>query len=308
MSRVSGMPVWVMPFLAATLWLLTGITALADNMINIQGSGESQVNINTSNGNNSVIDIYQVGTGQVNKVGVTSPINQDGSNHTARIGQGATYADGVWTPGTAVSNNSAMITQNGGNDHMAAIYQATGSNTASISQSGSNQAATVNQSVSTLNSAVITQNSAAAVAATITQDGMAASSLIATQRSASAYTLAVTQGESGGHSATLETSSGYDGTGLTVNQTGSTNEANVSGMSGGSASINQSGTGGRVSLVDQTSGALSIVQEGANNALTIENYGSGASAGRSLSVTQTGSTTYNPDPPPNGPTYTAQPP
>ena len=112
-------------------------------------------------------------------------------------------ADGVWTPGTAVSNNSATITQNGGNGDTAAIYQATGSNMAIINQSGSSQAATVNQGVSILNSAVITQNSAAAVAATITQDGVAASSLIATQRAAGAYTLAVSQGESGGHSRLL---------------------------------------------------------------------------------------------------------
>ena len=78
-----------MSFLAATLWLFTGTMALAENTISIQGEGESQVNINTSNTSNSVIDIYQVGTGQMNKVGAASPVNQDGSNHTARIGQGA---------------------------------------------------------------------------------------------------------------------------------------------------------------------------------------------------------------------------
>ena len=54
MSKVSGRPAWDMSFLAATVWLLTCTTALADNTVNIQGDGENQVNINTSTASNSV--------------------------------------------------------------------------------------------------------------------------------------------------------------------------------------------------------------------------------------------------------------
>lgn len=315
-SRVSAMPCKIVPFLAVVL--LFAEAAIADNTINLQGGGASQANINTSAASSSLIDIYQVGTGSTNKVGMASPITQAGSSHTARIGQGATFASGTWTPGSAVSNNSATISQSGATGDSAAIYQRTNSNIASITQSESSQIATVNQSGSAFNSATLTQSGAAALQANITQRGTAASTLIASQAAASAYTLAVTQGGSGGHEADLATTSTYNGAGLTVNQTGSNNTANVSGMSGGSASISQSGTGDNVSLVNQSSGALTISQQGTNNGLSITNYGAGASAGRALSVTQTtvvqiwplppllNITTYNPLPPPSGPTYSAQ--
>jgi hypothetical protein len=321
------MPVRIVTFLVATWLMLAIVPVWAENQITIRGGGNSQININTSATNSSAIDIYQVGAALVNKVGtVISPVSQTGGNHTARIGQGATYAAGSWTPGTPVSNNSATISQSGVNGDTAAIYQTTSNNTASISQSESSQSATVTQSGSDFNTATLSQNGAAALQANIIQNGAVASTLIATQaaKADNAYTLTVTQGDTGGHAASLETTSGYNGAGLTVNQTGfknsanvdgmsggsasvnqtgSTNTADVAGMSGGSASISQSGTGGTVTLADQSSGALAISQQGTNNALSITNYGAGASSGQPLSVTQTGVTTYNPTTPPSGPTY-----
>jgi hypothetical protein len=307
MFRVNTMFSRFSRLLIVTGLLSVGATSMAEDTISIEGSGVSQINIDTSAAVNGLIDIYQVGTGEVNKIGITNPITQDGSNHTVRIGQGATYANGVWAPGSAVSNNTANISQRGATGDTAEIYQETSSNRASISQSGSNQTATVIQRLSSGNSVAITQGGLSASEATIIQNGAVASTLIATQAASSAYTLIVSQGQAGGHSATLETTSGYNGAGLTVNQTGSTNTANVSGMSGGSASISQSGTGGNVTLVDQSSGALSISQQGTNNALSITNYGAGASSGQALSVTQTGITAYNPTLPLSGPTYNPSP-
>jgi hypothetical protein len=113
----------------------------------------------------------------------------------------------------------------------------------------------------------------------------------------------INQGGLGGHIASIETLMTYIGAGVTVTQTGFNNQAYVVDMTGGSATIDQSGTGGYVSLVNQSAGQLGISQQGTNNGLTIENYGLGAA----LSITQTGAggaaTTFNPDPPPVGPTY-----
>jgi hypothetical protein len=298
------MSIRIVFFLLATGLLLASATARSENTIDIKGSGNSQLNIDTSATNSSAIDIYQVGSVLVNKVGDSSPVTQVGNNHTARIGQGASYAAGTWTASTPVSNNSATINQSGVSSDMAAIYQISSSNTASIIQSSSDQSATVTQSSSINNSATLTQNGAAALQANIIQNGAAASTLIATQSATSAYTLTVNQGDSGGHTASIETSSDYNGAGVTVNQTGSANSASVTGMSGGSASISQSGTGGTVNLANQSNGVLTIDQQGTSNALGITNYDSGVS----LSVTQTGAgTSYNPSSPPSGPTYTSSP-
>ncbi len=290
-------------FLAASAWLFIKTAALAENSIQIQGSGQSRISIDTANATSSLIDIYQVGTGLENKIGGASPITQEGINQTIRIGQGATYATNVWTPGAAVSDNLADISQSNAGGSMAEIYQTTSHNTASINQMNSPHTAKITQEGSDANSATLTQNSPASLAATIIQNGAAASTLVATHAALATGTLTITQGGAGGHQATLVSSSVYDGPGLTVEQTGSTNTATVTGMIGGSASITQSGTGGEVTLVDQASGTLTILQEGVNNRLAITNYGTGASSDQPLSVTQSGITVYDPDPPPSGPTY-----
>ncbi|SFP52543.1 Curlin associated repeat-containing protein [Nitrosomonas cryotolerans] len=290
-------------FLAASAWLFIETAALAENSIQIQGSGQSRINIDTANTTSSLIDIYQVGTGLENKIGGASPITQGGINQTIRIGQGATYATDVWTPGAAVSDNLAHISQSGASGNRAEIYQTTSSNTASISQMSSSHTAKITQEGSDTNSATLTQNSSASLLATIIQNGAAASTLVATHAALTTGALTITQGGAGGHEATLVTSSEYNGPGLTIEQTGSANIASVTGMTGGSASITQSGTGGQVTLIDQDGGTLTILQQGTNNRLAITHYGTGASLDQALSVTQSGITVYDPDPPPSGPTY-----
>lgn len=302
---------------AGTLALLSCAVAVADNTVNIGGSGGGKVNINASAAGDSVIDIYQVAAvpGVQNQVGTdASPVTQSGTHHTARIGQGATYDGGAWTGGAAVAGNTASISQVGATLDQAAIYQATSDNTAAISQSAAGQTATITQGGSTGNQAVLGQSGAAALAASITQNGAAASTLVAIQAATEAYTLTVTQGGSGGHYASVETTSGFSGGGAVgVNQTGASNTAYVTGMSGGSATINQSGTNGYAKLENQSAGALTVTQNGANNWITVSNYG----LGQSLAITQSGdrldagnpqTTGYDPDPAPSGPTFAVSPP
>ncbi|MFM8445419.1 MAG: hypothetical protein ACKN9W_19030 [Methylococcus sp.] len=156
-----------------------------------------------------------------------------------------------------------------------------------------NNTASIRQTGAGADNALIVQTSSGN-SATITQYGAAA-------------TASITQGGAGGHTATIETLNTYVGAGVIVNQTGASNRAYITGMSGGGASVDQSGTGGYVNLANQTSGQLNISQQGTNNGITVENYGAGASAGKILSITQTGvggaETVFNPSPAPDGPGY-----
>lgn len=303
--------------LAGVLALLNGATALADNTANLGGSGGGKVNINASAASNGLIDIYQVAAvpGVQNQAGTNaSPITQNGTSHTARIGQGATYSGGTWTSGTAVAGNTASISQVGATLDQATIYQATSFNTASIHQSASSQSATILQGASANNSALLSQSGAAALTASITQNGTAASTVVAIQAASEGYALTVSQGGSGGHYASVETTSGFSGGGaVEVNQTGLSNTAYVAGMSGGSATINQSGSNGYAKLENQSAGALTVTQNGANNWITVSNYG----LSQPLAITQNGdrldagnpqTTSYAPSPAPDGPTYATSPP
>jgi hypothetical protein len=295
--------------LVTTALMLLAATAQADNTITVSGSGGGIVNINAASQSNSVIDIYQVGTGTAgheNQAGTNaSPITQSGAGQTARVGQGANYSDGVWTGGAGVNDNVARINQNGASGDSASVYQATNGNTTIINQSAEAQTATVVQSGSAGNSVTLNQDGPAALNASIIQSGAAASTVIAAQAAANAYTLTVTQSGAGGHYLNISTSSGYNGGGVAVDQSGSANQAYISGMSGGTAAINQSGTNGYVNLQSQVSGGLTINQTGTNNALGITNYGVGASAGQNITVTQSGNggaASYNPSQP-SGPSY-----
>lgn len=292
-----------------SLLVLTGLlsaAAGAGNLIDVQGSGHLKVNID-SRASESVIDLYQVGPftpGAVNEAGTDlEPITQTGTRQTARIGQGASHGGGVWTEGAAVSNNRASIRQTGSADDQAGIYQSSDGNRATISQEAASQAASILQSVAGGNQAALVQ-SGAAMTALISQNGTTASVVNAIQAGAAPYTLTVSQGGDGGHSADIETTASYQGPGVTVNQTGSANTASIRGMSGGSAEISQSGTLNSVELVNQSAGAQQISQEGSRHGLSITHYNTGVS----LSVVQTGegnggTTSYSPNPPPEGPDY-----
>ena len=289
--------------------LMAGHLVLADNTITIGGSGRQSANVNMSGSTGGTLDLYQVGpltVGAENKAGITGyTITQTGTWHTVRIGQGATYSSGVWTPGSAIQENIVKVNQSGTSGDNAEIYQTTSGNTADVTQTGSSQQAKVTQSVSTGNVATISQ-SGAAMTAVITQNGIAASTVNAIQSGATAFTLTVTQDGEGGHTANIN-ASGYDSNGtLAVNQTGSANTANVSTMTGGSASITQNGTGGNVTLANQTGGSLTILQSGTNRSLGIDGF-----ATSSLSVTQTsgtpGSTNFDPVTLPSGVTITHSP-
>lgn len=90
-----------------------------------------------------------------------------------------------------------------------------------------------------------------------------------------AYTLKVNQSGVGLHTANVETTSGYNGSGVDINQSGTSNTAIISGMSGGSAFINQSNTGGLVNLSGQTTGSISVTQSAvSNSAVSVANFGS----------------------------------
>ena len=263
----------LIPCLALALWVAH---AAAENTVTIGGSGGSKVNIDASGATNGVIDLYQVSSsmpGEENQAGTAlNPIVQSGSGHVARIGQGATWNGSVWVPGTAVANNTASIRQTGAGGDNALIVQTSSGNTATITQYGAAATASITQG-STGNTASILQHG-------------------------STTTASITQGGAGGHIATIETLADYVGAGVIVTQTGASNRAYVTGMSGGDARVDQTGTGGYVNLANQTSGQLDISQQGTNNGITIENYGAGASAGKTMSITQTGvggaQTVFNP--------------
>lgn len=287
---------------------LAAVGAQGANTVTIDGSGAIKANVDTREATNSVIDLYQVSSGragQENQAGTAaSPITQSGSGHLARIGQGASWDGIAWVPGTAVDKNTALIRQSGTSGDKALIVQTSSNNTATIIQGGSLATASIIQGGSGGNTATINQGGLSATASITQNSGNNTATIIQGGPLAMA---AITQGGSGGHTASIETLSTYIGAGVIVNQTGANNSADVKGMTGGSANIDQSGTGGSVSLVNQASGTLNISQQGTNNHLIVENYGVGASAGKTLTITQTGeggaATIFNPSPAPEGPTY-----
>ena len=126
-----------------------------------------------------------------------------------------------------------------------------------------------------LNVATVNQSGADGLVAIISQNGAIASTVQATQAASVAYTLKVNQSGVGLHTANVETTSGYNGSGVDINQSGTSNTAIISGMSGGNAFINQSNTGGLVNLSGQTTGSISVTQSAvSNSAVSVANFGS----------------------------------
>ncbi len=126
----------------------------------------------------------------------------------------------------------------------------------------------------TQNVATVNQSGVDGLAATIIQNGALASTVQATQAASVPYTLNVTQSGAGQHTAIIETTSGYNGSGVEINQSGSSNTAIIAGMSGGNALVNQSVTGGQVLLTGQTAGTISVTQSTNNSAVSVANFGS----------------------------------
>jgi hypothetical protein len=244
-------------------------------------AAENTVTIGGSGGSKVNIDASGVTNGVIDLYQVSSSVPGEEN-------QAGTVLNPITQSGSGhVARIGQGATWNGG---VCVPGTAVAKNTASIRQTGPSGDTALIVQTSSGNTATISQNGAAATAS-------------------------ISQGGTGGHTATIETLNTYVGAGVIVNQTGAGNQAYVTGMSGGGANIDQSGTGGYVNLANQTSGQLNISQQGTNNGITVENYGAGASAGKTLAITQTGvggaGTTFDPNPAPTGPgysTYTAPPP
>ncbi len=125
-----------------------------------------------------------------------------------------------------------------------------------------------------LNVATVNQSGVDGLVAIVSQNGALASTVQATQAASVAYTLKVNQSGGGLHSANIQTTAGYNGSGVDINQSGINNNAIISGMSGGSAFINQSTTGGSVNLSGQTASSISVTQSVSNSAVSVANFGS----------------------------------
>ena len=125
-----------------------------------------------------------------------------------------------------------------------------------------------------LNVATVNQSGVDGLVAIVSQNGALASTVQATQAASVAYTLKVNQSGVGLHTANIETTTGYSGSGIEINQSGSSNTAIISGMSGGSAFINQSTSGGLVNLSGQTASSISVTQAVINSAVSVANFGS----------------------------------
>ena len=216
-------------FFIAFSVLLFDTNGYTDNTVNLSGSGNSIVTIDTSAATNSLIDLYQVGSssvGQENQI----TASQSGSNDIIRVGQGALYGQltGQWTEGSPVTQNTVTINQSGVNN----------------------------------------------LVANVVQNGVIASTVQANQAASVPYTLNVSQSGGGQHTAIIETTSNYNGSGVEVNQSGLNNSTIITGMSGGSAVVNQSVVGGNVLLTGQTAGSISVTQSTSNSAVSVANFGS----------------------------------
>jgi hypothetical protein len=166
---------------------------------------------------------------------------------------------------TAGAENKITVSQIGQNDTLrigqGALYgQLTGQWTAGTPVSSN--AATVNQS------------GVDGLVASISQNGALASTVQATQAASVAYTLKVNQSGVGLHTANVETTSNYNGSGVEINQSGSTNTAIISGMSGGNAIINQSATSDSATLTGQSAGIISVNQTLNNSNVSVASFGS----------------------------------
>lgn len=247
--------------------LLTGTPVVAENTINIGGSGSNSVNVNVK-GTNGVIDLYQVSSGvpgEGNQAGTSDqPITQMGSGHVARIGQGATYSGGVWVPGDAVSGNTAIIKQTGLSGDTATIQQTSSGNTAIINQGGAAATAVINQGGLGGNSASIETTSAYVGAGVIVNQ-------------TGADNVANVTGMSGG-SANIDQS----GTGGTVN---------LANQTSGALNISQQGTNNALSITNYGAGAS------AGMPLTITQTGVGGGTSTTFNPVAPTGPIYSPSPP-----------
>ena len=126
-----------------------------------------------------------------------------------------------------------------------------------------------------LNVATVNQSGADGLVAIISQNSVLASTVQATQAASVAYTLKVNQSGVGQHKAIIATTAGYNGSGVEINQSGTSNTAIISDMSGGNALITQSTTGDSVNLSGQTTGSISVTQSGvSNSSVSVANFGS----------------------------------
>lgn len=283
---VNWLPVLVVAFL--------GREALAENWIDIGGSGGGVVHVDISAAVGSSVSIYQVNPGVAegaNWAGeANNPITLIGAENNARIGQGAIYDDN-WMSVGVVGGNFVTLQQDSsgaaGSGHEARIFQTSDGNEAKLVQSG-----------------------VFGMSAHVTQSGASPSILDALQRGSTAYMLTVNQTGAGGHMASVATTSDYMGGSVALTQSGSDNSAVIDGMSGGAATINQSGSDGMVVLSNQSSGMLTINQSGVTPYLSVAGYGVGDSSGQPMVITQEGGSllVFDPEPPPSGPAYSATPP
>jgi hypothetical protein len=253
--------------LAIGCLLVIGTQAMAENTINIGGSGSNSVNVNVK-GTNGVIDLYQVSSGALgerNEAGTgEQPITQTGSGHVARIGQGATYSGGVWVPGDPVSGNTAIIKQTGASGDSATILQTSSNNTAVINQGGAAATAVINQGGLGGNSASIeTTSTYVGAGVIVTQTG--------------ADNIANVTGMSGGSA--------------NINQSGTGGTVNLANQTSGALNISQEGTNNALSITNYGAGAS------AGMPLTITQTGVGGATSTTFNPSAPTGPIYSPAPP-----------
>lgn len=208
----------------------------------------NSVKADQSGADSGLIDVYQNGEG--NQAGTTipgdpspseSPLRQEGSGNTLRIGQGATYVSAAawaerWVPEpTAVSGNVVNAYQTGSNN-TAEIYQLSDGNEATVNQQNTGNLASINQAGSGYKKASISQSG---VSGAIAEEGHVAN---------------ITQNDSSDRVSTA-----------TITQTGSvasTADVTQTGSTRSSTTINQSGTAGHQATVYQNGGELIVNQTG----------------------------------------------